>query len=80
MLNLINKVSELIVTSRAVVTFCLGVLCLSRGERGVHVVKNVDSGWMACFGVPGFDTRLLCEPGQHMWHFYLAVRPFVKWG
>ena len=44
------------------------------------MVKNVDSGWMACFGVPGFDTRLLCEPGQHMWHFYLAVRPFVKWG
>ena len=39
---MINKVSELIVTSRAVVTFCLGVLCLSRGERGVHVVIEGD--------------------------------------
>ena len=47
--------------------------------RQCVVIKNVDSGWMACFGVPGFDTRL-CEPGQHMWHFYLAVHPFVKWG
>ena len=35
-LNSINKVSKLIVTSRAVVTFCLGVLCLSRGERGAY--------------------------------------------
>lgn len=46
----------------------------------MYVVKNVDSGWMTCFGGPGFDTRLLCEPGQHMWHFYLAVHPFVKRG
>ena len=46
----------------------------------MYVVKNVDLGWMTSFGVSGFDTGLLCEPRQDMWHFYLAIHPFVKWG
>ena len=32
------------------------------------------------FWGPGFDTWLLCELGQHVWRFYPAGCPFVKWG
>ena len=55
-LNSINKVSKLIVTSRAVVTFCLGVLCLSRGEREVHVVIEGDRRMISKGIVGGVKT------------------------